>query len=86
MSSSKVSESPSVNKIVLVLSKEGKNEQTKDKSSDSEEKASTTHAKPSKSKGDKKESSGKHYKTGRWTDEEHDRFMKGIELFGKDWK
>ena len=24
-------------------------------------------------------------KTGRWTDEEHTRFLHGLELFGKKW-
>lgn len=24
--------------------------------------------------------------TGRWTDEEHERFLEGIELYSKDWK
>ena len=23
---------------------------------------------------------------GRWTDEEHDKFMQGLKLFGKDWR
>ena len=23
---------------------------------------------------------------GRWTDEEHSKFMEGIKIFGKDWK
>ncbi|KAJ1457051.1 hypothetical protein M885DRAFT_438586 [Pelagophyceae sp. CCMP2097] len=24
-------------------------------------------------------------KTGRWTDEEHSRFLQGLELYGKKW-
>lgn len=31
-------------------------------------------------KGDKKNPTN-----GRWTKTEHDRFMKGLEKFGKDW-
>ena len=23
---------------------------------------------------------------GRWTDEEHDKFLEGMRLFGKDWR
>lgn len=23
---------------------------------------------------------------GRWTDEEHDKFLEGLRLFGKDWR
>ena len=25
------------------------------------------------------------FKTGRWTDEEHDEFLEAIRLYGKDW-
>jgi SHAQKYF class myb-like DNA-binding protein len=25
------------------------------------------------------------YEGGRWTDDEHDRFLEALEKFGKDW-
>lgn len=58
------------------------NEQNKEKSTDSEEKES----KAKKIKGNKVEINGKLYNIGRWTDEEHNKFMEGIKIFGKDWK
>lgn len=42
--------------------------------------------KQSKTRKETKSSTGVAFNTGRWTDEEHNRFMKGIELYGKDWK
>ena len=26
------------------------------------------------------------YYQGRWTDEEHDKFIEGLSMFGKDWR
>jgi len=43
------------------------------------EKPSTSMAKPSYSKSAAKS-------TGRWTKEEHHRFVEGIKKFGKNWK
>jgi len=43
------------------------------------EKPSTSMAKPSYSKSSSKS-------TGRWTKEEHHRFVEGIKKFGKNWK
>jgi SHAQKYF class myb-like DNA-binding protein len=24
--------------------------------------------------------------SGRWTDEEHEKFLEGLKMFGKDWR
>jgi SHAQKYF class myb-like DNA-binding protein len=58
---------------------------TKDKSSDSEEKEYKIKSKHNRHKIERDEN-GKPYNIGRWSDEEHRKFMEGIEIYGKDWK
>ena len=70
---------------ILYRQKTPQGDQTKDKSSDSEEKEYKTKSKHGRNKVEMDEN-GKPYNTGRWTDEEHRRFMEGIEIYGKDWK
>lgn len=55
----------------------------KGRSTDSEDKEAKTNK---KQKGGKLEIKGKLYNTGRWTEEEHNLFMKAIKIYGKDWK
>lgn len=59
----------------------------KDKSTSSEEKDEKVPKTPkSKTKIVNTKDGAKKYNTGRWSAEEHKRFMKAIELYGKDWK
>lgn len=65
--------------------KTNENDPTKDKTSDSSKGNKENYGKPS-SKSTKVDANGKKYNTGRWSEEEHRKFMEAIELFGKDWK